>query len=66
MPVVKIEMWKGLKSGEKEKLIGAIYKAFDTMPQIPKDAITVIINETERENWGLFGGQATKTMPIKQ
>ena len=62
MPVVKIDLWE-LSSKQKEQLIKAIYKAFDVLPNIPKDAITIIISEIEKENWGVLGGPATKTVP---
>jgi len=62
MPVVKIDIWEGRSIEEKERLIKAIYKAFDALPDIPKKAITVFLNESKKENWGVNGGPASKTI----
>lgn len=64
MPIVKIDIWKGRTREQKEVLIKAIYKAFgEAIPEIAKEHIAVIINEVEKENWGLRGEQASKIRP---
>lgn len=64
MPVVKVEMWKGLDSNKKERIVKGITQIFVDLG-IPAQATTVIINETPKENWGLGGEMAPKVVPTK-
>ncbi len=60
MPVVKIDMWEGRTKEQKEKLIKSVTKAIADTLGIPKEHITVIINDVPKTNWGLKGEQASK------
>ena len=55
MPIVKIETWP-LKKDDKPKLIKEITEVFTRMG-IPAQAVTVLIRETELDNWGSAGEQ---------
>ncbi len=55
MPIVKIETWP-LKKDDKPKLIKEITEVFTNMG-IPAQAVTVLIKETELDNWGSAGEQ---------
>jgi 4-oxalocrotonate tautomerase family enzyme len=55
IPIVNIESWP-LKKEDKPVLIKKITECFITMG-IPAQAVTVIIHETELENWGSTGEQ---------
>lgn len=55
MPIVTIETWP-LKKEDKPKIIGEITEVFTKMG-IPAQAVTVLIRETELENWGSAGEQ---------
>jgi len=55
MPVVTIETWP-LEKESKPKIIRKITEVFTDLG-IPAQAVTVIIHETELENWGSEGEQ---------
>ena len=59
MPVVKIDMWSGRTSEQKEQLIQEITEVFENIG-VPKEKTTVIINEVDKDNWGMEGKQASK------
>ena len=60
MPVVKIDMWEGRTKEQKEKLIKSVTDTIASTLEIPKEHITVIINDIPKTNWGLKGEQASK------
>jgi 4-oxalocrotonate tautomerase len=60
MPVIKIDIWEGRTEEQKEKLIKALTEVVVTTLEIPKEHITVIINDVPKTNWGLKGEQASK------
>ena len=55
MPIVNIETWP-LKKELKPVIIKKITEVFTEMG-IPAQAVTVVIHETEMENWGSGGEQ---------
>ncbi len=55
MPIVNIETWP-LKKELKPVMIKKITEVFTEMG-IPAQAVTVVIHETEMENWGSGGEQ---------
>ena len=55
MPVVTIESWP-MDQEKKKKVIEGITKVFTDM-EIPTQAVTVMIHESELENWGSAGEQ---------
>ena len=55
MPIINIETWP-LEKERKPILIKKITEVFTEMG-IPAQAVTVIIHETELENWGSAGEQ---------
>jgi len=55
MPVVQVSVWEGMSSENKKKTVEGITKVFEEMG-IPKEAVTVIIFEAPKSNWGT-GGQ---------
>jgi len=61
MPVVRIEMWAGRSREQKRKLIKEVTEAITSSLGIPKDQVTVILNEIPKDNWGLAGELASKT-----
>lgn len=58
MPVVKIEMWAGRDEKAKDKLIQNVTKTVCETIGCPPEAVTVIINDVPKENWGQAGRQA--------
>ena len=62
MPVVIVEMWEGRTDEQKEKLIKGITKAFEEIG-VPPEALSIIIHDIPKTNWGLRGEQASKIFP---
>ena len=63
MPVVKVEIWEGLDSEKKEKIVKGMTQTLVDIG-IPANAITVILHETPKANWGLGGEMAPKVVPM--
>ena len=55
MPIINIETWP-LEKEKKPVIIKKITEVFTEMG-IPAQAVTVIIHETEMDNWGNGGEQ---------
>jgi 4-oxalocrotonate tautomerase family enzyme len=55
MPIVNIESWP-LEKERKPVIIKKITEVFTEMG-IPAQAVTVVIHETELDNWGSAGEQ---------
>ena len=55
MPIIHIETWP-MEKEKKPELIKKITNVFIGMG-IPKEAVTVLIHETELNNWGSGGEQ---------
>ncbi|MBU2634404.1 MAG: tautomerase family protein [Nanoarchaeota archaeon] len=55
MPIINIETWP-IDKEKKPVLIKKITDVFVDM-KIPKEAVTVLIHETELDNWGSGGEQ---------
>lgn len=60
MPVVKIDMWSGRSEGQKEKIIKKVTDAIVESTGCPKEAVTVVIDDIPKENWGSGGEQHSK------
>ena len=55
MPIITIETWP-MEKEKKPEVIRKITKVFTEM-DIPPQAVTVIIHETELDDWGTGGEQ---------
>jgi len=55
MPIVTVKTWP-LKGEERAKIIKEVTNVFVEMG-IPAQAVTVIIEEISKENWGTGGEQ---------
>jgi 4-oxalocrotonate tautomerase len=55
LPVIQISVWSGMTKEKKKKLAEGLTKACEDIG-IPRDAVTVIINEARKTNWA-SGGQ---------
>lgn len=55
MPIISIETWP-LEKEKKPVIIKKITEVFSEMG-IPAQAVTVLIHETEMDNWGSAGEQ---------
>ena len=61
MPIVKIDMLEGKTAEQKEKLVMALYKAFEEN-QIPKEWVTILFNDNPVENWAVGGEMLSEKM----
>ena len=55
MPIITIETWP-MEKEKKPELIKKITEVFTSLG-IPEQAVTVLIKETDLENWGSAGQQ---------
>jgi len=62
MPVVQVNMWKGISEDIAKKLISGITKVFVDIG-IPQKAVEVIIHEIPKSHWGIAGKPATEALP---
>ena len=65
MPVVKIDVLEGRTAEQKEKLVMALYKAFEEN-QIPKEWVTIIFNDNPVENWAVGGEMLSEKIKKEQ
>jgi len=65
MPVVRIDLWKGREKETKKKLIKKVTSAVADAIGCPIEAVQVIINEVEKDNWGIGGTPASVKFPDK-
>ncbi|OYT39389.1 MAG: 4-oxalocrotonate tautomerase [Desulfurococcales archaeon ex4484_58] len=54
MPIVQITMWSGRSVEFKKKLVEKITSVFEELG-IPCEAVTIVIYEIPKENWGSGG-----------
>lgn len=53
-------MWAGRSEEVKGKIIEGITRVFTENLGIPAEAVTVVIHDIPRENWGMAGKQASR------
>jgi 4-oxalocrotonate tautomerase len=61
MPIVKVEMWKGRTTEQKEKIIQNITKVMCETTGCSKEHVWVVITDVDKENWGINGEQCSKS-----
>lgn len=54
MPVVLVNMYAGRDIDAKRRIVAGITRVFEA-ENVPRDAVTVILNEIPKENWGDAG-----------
>jgi len=65
MPVVQVNMWKGISEEIAKKIISGITKVFVDIG-IPQKAVEVIIQEIPKSHWGIDGKPATESRPTSR
>ena len=63
MPFVRIDLWKGRGKEKKKELIKKVTSAVVDAIDCPIEAVQVIINEVEKDNWGIGGVPASVKFP---
>jgi 4-oxalocrotonate tautomerase len=54
LPVVQVSVWAGMSKENKKKVVEGITKVFEELG-IPREAVTVIIQEIPQSNWATGG-----------
>jgi 4-oxalocrotonate tautomerase len=62
VPVIHVNMWKGISEGKVKEIITGITKVFIDMG-IPAHAVEVIVHEIPKSHWGIEGKPATESRP---
>jgi len=62
MPIVQVNMWKGISDDFAKKIIIGITKVFVDLG-IPLKVVEVIIQEIPKSRWGIDGKPATESRP---
>ncbi len=65
MPIIRIDLWKGREQEKKKKLIEKVTSAVVDAIGCPTEAVHVIINEVEKDNWGIGGALSSVKFPDK-
>lgn len=62
MPVIHVNMWKGISEEKVKQIISGITKVFIDIG-IPARAVEVIVHEIPKSHWGIEGKPATESLP---
>ncbi|MFX1574911.1 MAG: 4-oxalocrotonate tautomerase family protein [Promethearchaeota archaeon] len=62
MPVVHVNMWKGISEESIRQIIAGITQVFVDMG-IPAQAVEVLVHEVPKAHWGIEGKPATEARP---
>ena len=65
MPIVRIDLWKGRNKEVKKELIKKITSAVVSSVGCPPEAVHIIINNVEKDDWGISGETASIKFPDK-
>lgn len=60
MPIITIEMWEGRDKDTKKKLVEKITETTTEVLNCPKSAVTVVIYDIPKHNWGVEGELASE------
>jgi len=55
MPLVNVDLWEGQGVEEKKRLVAEITDLLVEVTGCPKEAVTVIIRDVPKQNWGIAG-----------
>ena len=65
MPMITVDLWKGRGKEKKKELIKKVTAAVVDAVGCPPEAVQVMINEVDKDNWGLGGEPASEKFPDK-
>jgi len=63
MPFIEIKMFKGRTNQQKKELIKKVTDVTAETTGCTHNDVQVVINEYDKENWGLSGEQASEKYP---
>mgnify|MGYP001562827667 CR=1 FL=1 len=59
MPLIRVEMWEGRNPDLKRKLVKELTKVIVGILGCHEQAVTVVINDIPKHNWGIGGELAS-------
>ena len=62
MPIIHVNMWKGVSEEIVKKIIVEITKVFVDIG-IPARSVEVLVHEVPKTHWGIEGKPATESRP---
>jgi 4-oxalocrotonate tautomerase len=62
MPVIHVNMWKGISEEAVKQIISGITNVFVDMG-IPAQAVEVLVHEVPKTHWGIEGKPASEARP---
>lgn len=65
MPIVRFETWSGLPKEKKKEIVESFTQEAVRLLDCPPEAVTVIIDEVDKENWGAAGELCSERFPDK-
>lgn len=65
MPILRLETWEGLDKETKRDFVESATRETCRVLGCPPEAVTVIIDEVSKENWGAAGELCTERFPDK-
>ena len=65
MPVIHVNMWKGISEEKVKEIISGITKVFNDLG-IPARAVEVIVHKIPKSHWGIGGKPAIEALPDEQ
>lgn len=63
MPILRVETWAGISKEQKRELVARLTLDAVRILDCPPEAVTVIIEEVEKENWGAAGELCSERFP---
>ena len=63
MPFVQIRLWPGRSDEKKAEIIAKVTDALAESLPCPREAVTVLIEEHPKANWGIGGTPASEVFP---
>jgi len=65
MPILKLQTWAGISKKEKRDIVETLTRETVRILGCPTEAVTVIIEEIPKENWGAAGELCSERFPDK-
>jgi len=65
MPILKVQTWAGITKEQKRDFVKVLTRESVRILDCPPEAVTVIIEETPKENWGAAGELCSERFPDK-
>lgn len=65
MPILRVETWSGISKEKKKDFVESLTRETMRILGCAPEAVTVIIDEVDKENWGAAGELCSERFPDK-